>query len=110
MTVTLVRDIQVEEYRGQGSNGVKIQKLINSPQAPNFAMRRFIIQKAGYTPHHSHNYEHEVFVLSGKGSVSEDGEEKDLKEGAVVYIQPNVKHQFKNIGEEAFVMLCLVPV
>ena len=31
--------------------------------APNFAMRHYVVAPGGHTPHHAHNYEHEVIVI-----------------------------------------------
>ena len=37
--------------------------------ADNFHMRRFRVLAKGYTPHHQHDWEHEVFVLAGQGEL-----------------------------------------
>ncbi len=37
--------------------------------AQNFCMRMFEMGKDGYTPRHTHDWEHEIFVLVGKGEV-----------------------------------------
>ena len=34
-----------------------------------FAVRLFEIEPGGYSPHHSHSWEHEIFVLEGNGVV-----------------------------------------
>ncbi|MFH1179934.1 MAG: cupin, partial [Candidatus Bathyarchaeota archaeon] len=47
---------------------VKIRWLINEKNgALNFAMRRFEVEPGGYTPYHTHDWEHEVYVLEGEG-------------------------------------------
>jgi len=51
---------------------VKVRWLITEETgAPNFAMREFTVGPGGSTPRHVHPWEHEVFVLAGKGTVSE---------------------------------------
>lgn len=37
--------------------------------AKNFCMRMFEMDKDGYTPRHTHDWEHEIFVIAGKGEV-----------------------------------------
>lgn len=37
--------------------------------APNFAMRLFEMKPNGHSPLHKHAWEHEVFVLEGKGQI-----------------------------------------
>jgi quercetin dioxygenase-like cupin family protein len=92
--------------------GINIQWLIDEKVgAPNFALRRFSLEKGGYTPYHIHDWEHEVFVLSGEGSlVDEKGTEHPLREGDVAFVEPSLQHQFKNSGQDPFVFLCIVPL
>ena len=78
--------------------------------APNFAMRHFTVAPGGQTPRHSHDYEHEVFVVSGAARVEQGDEFEDLGPGDVVFVRPNTTNQFVNTGSEPFKFLCLVPV
>lgn len=78
--------------------------------APNFAMRHFTVEAGGHTPRHSHDYEHEVYVVSGTARVEQDGEFQELGRGDVLYIQPGAVHQFTNTGDRPFAFLCMVPV
>lgn len=92
--------------------GVSIQWLIDEKVgAPNFALRRFTLETGGYTPYHIHDWEHEVFVLSGQGSlVDEKGTEHPLHEGDTAFVEPSLQHQFKNVGQKPFIFLCIVPL
>lgn len=77
--------------------------------ASNFCMRRFEIGPQGYTPKHSHDWEHEVFVLEGEGQVFINDQWHPLIQGTAVYVPSNVEHQFKNDSTNPFAFLCLVP-
>jgi quercetin dioxygenase-like cupin family protein len=77
--------------------------------APNFAMRQFEVAPGGHTPRHSHPYEHEVFVLEGRGVVLEGNVPHPLRGGDVVYVRPDELHQFRNTGDLPLKFLCLVP-
>ncbi len=92
------------------AQGVRIRWLItDKDNAPNFAMRHFEIAPGGYTPHHEHAWEHEVFILAGAGAIlSPDGEEP-LKPGDVVFLPAGEKHQFRNGGDQPLELLCLIP-
>jgi len=93
-----------------GEPGVKIRWLIKREEgAPNFAMRYFELEPEAESPHHSHGWEHEVFILDGQCNVFCDGQEKTVSEGYVVYIPPKSVHHFANIGESRLRFLCLVP-
>jgi quercetin dioxygenase-like cupin family protein len=77
--------------------------------APTFAMRLFEMEPDGYSPLHTHSWEHEVFVLEGNGSVFDGKNTKPLQAGDVVFVPPNELHQFRNSGKEQLKFLCLIP-
>lgn len=81
----------------------------NADGAKNFCMRLFEIAKNGYTPRHSHVWEHEVFIHSGSGYLYKNGEWLPVKSGQAVFIPGNEEHQFKNSNDDPFIMICLVP-
>lgn len=94
----------------EGAKGVKIRWMINEDRgADNFVMRYFEIEADGHTPLHTHPWEHEIFILGGKGAVVNGEGEKILKEGDVVFIPKGERHQFKNIGKDPFTLLCMIP-
>jgi quercetin dioxygenase-like cupin family protein len=72
-------------------------------------MRRFIVERGGETPLHTHEWEHEVYVLRGQGIVTDGKLKRKLSANTVVYIPPNEKHQFKNVGRSQLIFLCLIP-
>jgi quercetin dioxygenase-like cupin family protein len=77
--------------------------------AQNFCMRVFEMKKDGYTPRHTHDWEHEVFVYTGQGQVFIADTWHDLSPGSAVFVPANVEHQFRNTGDELFTFVCLVP-
>jgi quercetin dioxygenase-like cupin family protein len=77
--------------------------------AQNFCMRMFEMGKDGYTPRHTHEWEHEVFVHSGKGEVFIKDKWYSVSKGSAIFIPSNIEHQFKNISDSTFVFLCLIP-
>ena len=93
-----------------GSSGCQVRWLVGkSDGAENFSMRQFEIDVDGYTPRHSHPYEHEVFVLAGEGTVTEGDIVHPIKTGDVIYVVPDEIHQFKNTGDTSLKFLCLIP-
>ena len=79
-------------------------------KAPTFVMRVFEIEKGSATPLHTHPWEHEVFVLEGKGVVKSGGKETPLQAGDTGIVLPNEQHSFMNIGKEMLRMICVVPL
>ena len=90
--------------------GVLRRVVIGTEQgAPRFIMRVFEVQPGSSTPFHSHWWEHEVFVLSGKGIVKSRESETSISKGSVVFVEPNEEHCFTNRGNEALCFICVIP-
>lgn len=110
MKVTPYDEVKSVEVTMPGSHACKVRWLVDEQDgAPNFAMRQFEVAPGGYTPRHSHPYEHEVFVLEGEGTIYEGDEPKPLRPGTVVFVAPDEVHQFKNNGTAPLKFLCFVP-
>jgi quercetin dioxygenase-like cupin family protein len=93
-----------------GASKLKVRWLITKDiGAPNFAMRLFEVEPNGHSPLHTHDWEHEVFILEGEGTVLGKEGEKKFKQGDAVFVAPNEKHQFKNTGSKLLKFLCLIP-
>lgn len=91
--------------------GVQLRTVIGANEgAPNFAMRVIETQPGSQTPLHSHSWEHEVFITSGKGTVRSESGETELQAGSVVYVAPNELHCFTNVGEELLQFVCCIPL
>ena len=61
----------------EGAAGCRVRWLIGEgDKAPNFAMREFEVAPGGHTPKHFHDYEHEVYVLAGRGTIVDGDHER----------------------------------
>jgi quercetin dioxygenase-like cupin family protein len=109
MTVKHYTDVPAADVEA-GAKGVRIRwVLARADGAPHFAMRHFEIAPGGRTPHHAHAWEHEVFILGGKGKVVGPDGATPLRPGSVVLVPPDEEHHFESDGEEPLTLLCLVP-
>lgn len=107
MFVRNLKDIAVEKI--PAGTGVSRQVLIAPDEAPNFAMRRFIIEPGGSMPLHTNSVEHEQLVLGGRAEVSLDGKIFEVGKDDVVLIPAGVPHYYKTLGQEPFQFICLIP-
>lgn len=97
----------------EGVSGASMAVMIGRGDgAPHFALRQFAVEPGGHTPRHRHEYEHEVFVVSGTGTVFLGGKENPIRGGDVIYVPANEEHQFQSTPDQAGPLrfLCLVPV
>ena len=77
--------------------------------AEHFCMRVFELPKGTASYFHSHDWEHEVFIHSGKGEVLRDGKWMPVETGHVIFIPGGEEHQLRNNHDETLVFVCLVP-
>ena len=78
--------------------------------APRFCMRVFELEPGSSTPSHSHWWEHEVFVLSGRGVVVGEQGETPIAKDSVVFVAPDEHHCFVNKGNETLRFICVIPL
>ncbi len=89
--------------------GVELLPLVTEQDgAKHFSMRLFRVSPDGHTPFHSHPWEHEVYVLQGRGTLVGEAEEHALEPGSAVLVPEGEKHRFQ-AGGEGLMFLCCVP-
>jgi len=111
MKIANFKDVMAGEVKEPGCKGVAIRWLISQKDgAPNFAMRIFEVEPSGFTPYHKHSWEHEVFILEGRGILVTEEKNFPLKKGDAVFVSPDENHQFKNDSEEKLTFICLIPI
>ncbi len=79
--------------------------------ARKFHMRIFVVEPGGKTSYDQHVYEHEVYILRGRGRLItiKDGEKREVevKPGDAILIESNEIHQFFNEGDEPLEFICI---
>ena len=106
---------KLEEYDSapvsmDGAIGVSKRVVIGEDHgAPHFVMRVFDVEAGGETPLHSHDGEHEVYVLAGRGTVMDGETPVELTPGTVVWVPGGDVHQFRADRGEPLRFLCVIP-
>ena len=110
MKVYAIEQRQQAEVQMDGARGVKMRMLIGPDDgAGNFHMRHFEIAAGGHTPHHQHDYEHEVLILTGNGVAKSEGGDRPFSAGDVIFVPANENHQFVNTGDTPCTFICSIP-
>ncbi len=107
ITIGHWKDVKQEEML----EGVRIRWLIGKElNPPNFYFRLFEVDPGKATPFHLHDWEHESFILEGKGAIrSSDKTLREVGPGNYIFIPPNEKHQFVNTGDKVLKFICIIP-
>lgn len=110
MKVQSITSHEQKPVQMQGASGAKMRMLIGpNENAGNFHMRQFEVQPGGYTPHHQHDYEHEIVVLRGEGVAKSESGDRTIRAGDAIWVPPNEMHQFQNTGDQPLEFICLIP-
>ncbi|MFH0977066.1 MAG: cupin domain-containing protein [Spirochaetota bacterium] len=110
MRIKEYSEIKPVNFESEDMKGVAGRVIIGkSDGAGNFCMRVFEIAPGGFTRRHAHDWEHEMFVHSGKGEIYNNGQWHNFKTGDTVFMPSDEEHQIKNTGKDLLVFVCLVP-
>ena len=107
--MTVKHAVEVETKPVSAGRDTTIQVLISAQEGPNFALRKFSMQKGGGMPRHTNTVEHEQYVLGGRARIGIGDGNFEVQAGDVVFIPAGVVHFYENTGEEPFEFLCIIP-
>lgn len=110
MKIIHYEDVEAKHFDGEVARALSGRVLIGKADgADHFCMRLFEFSPGGFSPRHTHPWEHEIFFHSGQGEVLCQDEWKPVAAGSAVFVPPETEHQVRNTGREKLIMLCLVP-
>jgi len=111
MTDPVVRRAGDAEYEDvSAADGMRRAVLVGEDEgAPNFAMRRFVLDAGATVPEHTNEIEHEQYVLSGEYVVGIGDEEYEVSAGDSLLIPAGVVHWYRNESDEEGSFICVVP-
>jgi quercetin dioxygenase-like cupin family protein len=112
MLVRKLADVKTEPVTAHGSTGTTIQWLISKEQgAPRYAMRLFTLEPGAVIGMHGHPEEHEIFILEGECDlIAEDGTRTKVVATDAIYMPPEEKHGYENIGSKTLKFICVIPL
>ena len=110
MKIIHYREAEPKHFNSDIAKGVTGRVVIGKADgADNFCMRFFELSAGGCSPRHSHEWEHEIVIHSGKGEVLCQEKWVPVTPGYVIFIPGNEDHQIRNAGDEPLVFACLIP-
>ncbi len=108
-----MKKINVKEMKPihpEGTEGVDFRPLLAKNVAPpNFYLRTFDVAPGGHTFNHSHPWEHEMYVVNGRGKIILESGEQEIKEGDAILLEPAEHHMILNDSKSFLRLVCVVP-
>ncbi len=93
----------------QAGTAARMQVLVGPDQgAPNFVLRRFLMDSGGGMPLHTNEVEHEQYVLRGRARIRIGDAVHEVAPDQTLYIPAGVPHSYE-VLEAPFEFLCVVP-
>src|SRR3990172_7535986 len=100
---------EVPARKVAAGTATQMQVLVGPDEgAPNFVLRRFIMEQGGGMPLHTNEVEHEQYVLRGRATIRIGDAVHDVAQGHTLYIPAGAPHSYE-VVEGPFEFLCIVP-
>lgn len=79
-------------------------------RGPHFDMRLVEVEPSPDIPSpQGHPWEHEIFIVEGRGVVWDGRERRPFREGDMIHILANEPHTFINLGKKPLRFVCCIP-
>jgi quercetin dioxygenase-like cupin family protein len=94
----------------KSSSGASIWWLLSEEDGtPHFELRYFELEGGQKTSGRPHPFEHEVYVIKGRGRIEGDDGIEEIQQGDAILIFPDEKHRFVNTGDDILGFICIIP-
>ena len=92
----------------EGTQGAGLRWLTDKNSARFFFMRHVVMEVGGTIGLHEHPYDHQIFIIKGKGRCTVEGEEIEVSEGCYALVPGGVVHSFENTGDIPLEFICCI--
>jgi quercetin dioxygenase-like cupin family protein len=100
--------VPLEAY-GPARPNVTVRRFISRRDASNnLELRYFELGLDAFSSWESHNYEHAVLILRGRGTVRLGEEDFPISAGDAIFIPANEVHRFQAAADEPLGFMCAV--
>ena len=100
--------VAVHDY-GPERPGVTVRRFISrQDESNNMEIRYFELQPGATSNFESHNYEHAVLVLRGRGSVRLGDQVQPIQFGDAIFVESDQIHQFRAAENDVLGFMCAV--
>ncbi len=87
-------------------NGRLYHEFINVPA---LSAGLYRLPAGGQDPQQPHNEDEVYYIISGRGMIHVDGEDREITPGTTVYVAANIVHYFHTITEDLTILVFFAP-
>ncbi len=110
MIVENASNVPVIKVNSSEAKFTSMKALVSKEEGwEGYVMREVEVLESGYTPKHSHPWQHINYMIEGDGELTIDGKVKKVTPGSFAYVPSGSLHQFRNAGKGIFKFICIVP-
>ncbi len=102
MTAFELRDIQ----RAHAAAGEEWHEFL---RVPDLSMGLYILPAGARDPQTPHTEDEVYYVISGRGQIMVDGEDRPVQAGSIIYVAKDVNHRFHSIEEALQILVFFAP-
>lgn len=101
-------DVEKEAYSSNGV-GSHMQRIISRKDgSQNIEFRYFMLNPTDRSNYEKHNYEHLVFIISGRGTILLGDKDYEIGPNDAIFISCDEVHQLRAADDEPLAFLCIV--
>ena len=78
-------------------------------RVPALSMGLYTLPAGGVDPQKPHTEDEAYYIVSGRGQISVDGEDRPVQPGSIVFVAAGVEHRFHSITEELQILVFFAP-
>jgi len=109
MLVRTCHDVLPRPCDSEDSQGCRLREVLGKEQgAPRFVLNVYEMEPGGFTPFQATVWEHELYVLEGRGTLRGRDGEYPLRAGDAALVMPGELHQVRAEGGPLR-FICLAP-
>jgi mannose-6-phosphate isomerase-like protein (cupin superfamily) len=78
-------------------------------RVPSMSMGLYALPAGGVDPQQPHTEDEVYYIVSGRGAIRVDQEDREVKAGSLVFVKAGVEHRFHSITEDLNILVFFAP-
>ena len=78
-------------------------------RVPSMSLGLYVLPAGGVDPQKPHAEDEVYYVVSGRGSIHVNAEDRKVEPGSIVFVKAGVEHRFHSIAEDLTILVFFAP-